>query len=201
MLNDRAHFVLSKGLQKLVNLISVGILATLFMLPNAKAVTIEYTSQNLGGNTWSYSYYLSGNTFNQYQGFQVYFDYNLYSNLDAFPAAPNADWSPITIPPDSGIPLPGVYDAIALVSSPSLANPFVISFDWSGGGQPAAQDFALYTCDDEFCSTGLTFGQTGLTVARNNAPPTPNPNPVPEPLTTLLIASGLLGMAFVRRRG
>jgi len=180
-------------------------LATLLVSTGAKALTIEYAAQEIGGGTWQYSYYLSGITFSQYQGFQIYFDYNLYSDIDAFPVAPNADWSPITINPDTGLSLNGVYDAIALVNNPSLANPFLISFDWSGTGAPTSQNFSLYSCDDDFCSTGFTFGQTGATVARNSGgpipDPNPNPNPVPEPFTSLLLALGLLGMAAVRRKG
>jgi len=200
---QRQSFV-RKYISKIVNLVSTGILASLLMVPGVKAITIEYAVQDQGGGAWQYSYYLSGTTFNQYQGFQIYFDYNIYSDIDAFPVAPNADWSPITINPDIGLSLNGVYDAIALAGNPSLADPFVVSFNWSGVGQPSAQDFSLYACDDDFCSTGITFGQTGTTVARSNgggSNPDPNPIPVPEPFMPMLIALGLFGMFVVRRRG
>lgn len=169
---------------------------------SAKAVTIEYTVQNLSGSTWEYSYFLSGNTFSQYQGFQIDFDYTTYSALDPFPVAPNADWNPVTFPTNSSglSPSNGTYDAIALASNPSLANPFVVLFDWSGSNDPSSQIFSLYTCDDDICSTGITFSDTGTTVALNGGGGSPNPNPAPEPLTPLLIALGLFGMILVRQR-
>ena len=204
MLNDQLQSVAFKVFNKIVILVSTGILATLLMVPGVKAITIEYAVQDQGGGAWQYSYYLSGMVFNQYQGFQIYFDYNLYSNLDGFPVAPNADWSPITLNPEPSMTSNGVYDAIALVNNPLLADPFVVSFNWSGVGQPSAQDFSLYACDDDFCSTGITFGQNGTTVARSNGGgpnPDPNPNPVPEPFMPMLIALGLFGMFVVRRRG
>lgn len=179
----------------IAKIILAGVLPMFFMASSAKAITIEYTAQNISGNTWSYSYFLSGNAFSQFQGFQIYFDYNFYSNLDPFPAAPNADWAPISVEPDSMLPANGIYDAIALVSNPSLLDPFVISFDWTGSGQPSSQSFSLYSCNDELCSNGFTYGQSGRTVARS----TIGNNPVPEPITTSLLALGLLGMAFVRR--
>ncbi len=185
--------------EKFIKAVSSGLLTILLMVPGAKAITIEYTALNQGSGAWQYSYYLSGNTFNQYQGFQIYFDFNLYSNLDVFPSAPNADWGLVTYNPSALFSINGVYDAIALVNNPSLTDPFVISFDWSGVGQPSAQDFALYACEDVLCSTGVTFGQAGTTVVKNSGGGS-NPNPIPEPFTLILIALGLLGIVFVRRR-
>lgn len=195
--------VLHAAKSKMLKLISIGSLTGLLLSSSASAVTIEYVAQEIGGGSWRYSYYLSNVTFNQYQGFQIYFDFNLYSNIDPFPAAPNADWAPISINPDTFLNIDGNYDAIALVNAPSLADPFVISFSWGGIGQPTAQNFSLYSCEDDFCSTGITFGQTGSTVARSTGGPNPNPdpNPVPEPLTSLLLALGLLGMSIIRWRG
>lgn len=199
-MNNQKQGIACNVWKKLFAFVSIGILATLLMVPGAKAITIEYAVQDQGGGAWKYSYYLSGNTFSQYQGFQIYFDYNLYSNLDPFPIAPNLDWSPIAFNPDTIFSVDGVYDAIALVNNPSLADPFVISFNWSGIGQPATQGFSLYTCEDNFCSTGITFGQSGTTAAQNTGGgPNPNPAPIPEPFTLLLVALGLFGMFSVRR--
>lgn len=184
--------------KRIFNQCLISILAILLLAPSTKASVIEYTTRNVNGGTWEYSYYLSGLNFMQFGGFQIYFDYNFYSDLDNFPVAPNTDWSPITFNPDPSLFINSLYDAIALVNNPSLTDPFVISFNWSGVDQPAAQGFSLYQCEDEFCSTGVTFGRTGTTVARNDGGG-PNPNPIPEPLTTLLIGLGLLGMAFVRQ--
>ena len=176
-------------------------LVSLFMLPTAKAVIIEYSAQNLSGNFWEYSYFVSNNNFNQFEGFQVDFDYNFYSALASTPLAPNSDWSPITFNSDPALFANGVYDAIALVNSPSTADPFVVSFQWLGIGQPSSQTFSLYSCEDEFCSTGVTFGQSGITIIQNSGGGgTPPPTSIPEPLPTLLIALGLIGLAFTRRK-
>lgn len=155
-------------------------------MKTAFAISIVYEATNStdttpGEDLWQYTYWLSDYSFDTDYGFTVYFDYQLYSNLEDPPPTVNSDWDPIVWQPDPSLPDDGAYDALALVDNASLADPFTVSFVWLGSGNPGDQYFEVY--DPSFNT--VASGQTA---------------PVPEPATFLLIATGLLGFAGFRKK-
>jgi len=168
------------------SIFTVGLL-TLLLLPVGKshAIQILYEATDLpdagSGDLWAYSYTVSDYTFDMDYGFTIYFDYNEYGAIDPAPPSPNSDWDILTWDPDSGLPDDGAYDAMAWVDAPSLADAFVVSFVWLGTSTPGSQYFEVY---DPGFST-VVSGETA---------------PVPEPATLLLVGSGLLGLAGLRKR-
>jgi hypothetical protein len=62
-----------------------------------------------------------------------------------------------------------------------LADPFTVSFEWLASGTPGAQTFEVY----DFNFDTVASGQTA---------------PVPEPATFILVGSGLLGLAGLRKK-
>jgi len=165
--------------------LSIAALAALWALVCAGVATatvINYTATDLvdinpGQDLWQYSYTVSDYTFSADTGFTIYFDPTHYTQLDPFPVVPNADWDILTWNPDPNLPGDGAYDAYALVDAASLADPFIVSFAWSGGGAgPGAQFFEIYDGSTwTVIENGFTSGAT----------------PVPEPATTLLFSIGL----------
>lgn len=150
------------------------------------AISIVYEATDLsditpGEDLWQYTYWLSDYTFNTGYGFTIYFDYQLYSNLEDPPPAVNSDWDLIVWQPDPFLPDDGAYDAMALVNNASLADPFTVRFVWLGSGTPGDQYFEVY----DLSFNTVASGQTA---------------PVPEPATFLFLTSGLLGIASIKRK-
>ena len=141
----------------------------------------DVADTTLGEDIWEYSYTFAGFTFGAGQGFTVFFDRTLFSQLQSPPPFVNADWDPLTIQPDLILGSNGFYDALALRNAPSLANPFKVKFVWLGTGTPAAQPFVIYNTD---FSTN-TQGQT---------------TSVPEPSALALLLATVTTFAS-RRRG
>jgi hypothetical protein len=109
---------------KLSSICVLLVLATFVALPvgSAHAINISYQATDLADTTagedlWQYSYMVTDHTFSAYEGFSIYFDLGLYSNLDDLPPTPKGDWDPIGLQPDPFIPADGLYDAMALVGS------------------------------------------------------------------------------------
>ena len=155
---------------------------------NAAAI-IEFTTLDLldsfpGEDLWQYEYTVSGFTFGVDQGFSVYFDPILYSDLVAGSVPP--DWDILTIQPDPVLEDDGSYGALATVNVASLANPFVVTFEWLGGASgPGKQPFTI----EEFDQSGAYIElERGVTRAA-----------VPEPATLLLLTPAL-AYAMRRRR-
>jgi len=157
--------------------------------PANAAPIIEFTTVDLsdpfpGEDLWQYAYTVSGFTFNVDQGFSVYFDPNLYSDLVAGSAPP--DWDILTIQPDPVLGDDGSYGALATVNLASLANPFVVTFQWLGGASgPGSQPFTIDEFDESGAYTELDSGVTRRAI--------------PEPATLLLLAPAL-AYAMRRRR-
>jgi len=162
-------------------------LAIVLRSVTAGATTIEFTVSSLGGTAWEYQYFPSGHTFLADQGFAVFFDLTRYSNLTLGSPLP-ADWDPIVVQPDPTPSSDGYYDALALVTDPSLAGPFRVSFLFSGPGTPGSQPFEIYQLEGDF---PRPF-ETGRTV--------PVGNVIPEPSTLLLLTAGAAAGSALRKR-
>jgi hypothetical protein len=173
-----------------------GILLT---TPESAAITISYQVEDLadlvvGEDLRRYSYSVSDFAFERNQGFTIFFDAEKYRNLDVTPAAPNADWDIITGEPVPLLGLPGVYDALSIVAlgdTASLANPFTLSFEWIGAGDPGSQPFEVneFDADGNFLAT-LATGDTTAAIAS-----------VPDGGSmALLFGLGLGSIALARRR-
>ena len=110
-----------------------GLLAVLLLLlmlaPPGRAATVIFTVTDVadatpGQDLWEYSYQVTGVTFALGQGFTIFFDRALFSQLQSPPPFVNADWDPIAIQPDLALNSDGLYDAQALRNGPSLADRF-----------------------------------------------------------------------------
>lgn len=155
----------------------------------AQAAVIEFQTTNLGNDQWMYEYFVSGFNFGADQGFGIFFDVTLFTNLSAAADSAGSDWEVLTIQPDTVLTSDGIYDALALGANASLAQPFSVSFSWLGGpdSRPGSQRFEIYQLAD--IGTPLAIGET-----------TPRGvSPVPEPSTLLLVGAGT-ALAAIRRR-
>ena len=174
-------------------------LAALLLPAAANALMIQYAATDLtdttsGEDLWRYDYTLSGQVFNEYQGFTVFFSPTNYGVLSS-PGAPNSspDRDVLTIDPDPGIPDDGWFDALALVNNASLSGTFSVQFVWLGGAStaPGAQSYETYKCSDIDCSTGVDI------TSRGGSLPT---GAIPEPASLSLVLAGLLGLGARRFR-
>jgi len=157
------------------------------------ATSISYDVSSLGGTGWEYTYTVANDTLGaDIEEFTIWFDLALYGNLVA--TATPADWDPLVIQPDPGLPDDGFYDALALVAGiapgDSLGG-FSVSFDYLGRGTPGAQ---LFEVIDPATFDLLDDGTT----VRAAAGPGPSPA-IPEPATGLLLGMGLAGLLVGRQ--
>jgi hypothetical protein len=148
----------------------------------AAAVEIAYFAAPApGAGRWTYFYALDEFPYDAGYGFTVYFDPELYADLDPNPLAPGEDWDAISVEPDAQLGEEGFYDAEALVDLPSVAASFSVSFRWLGAGDPGAQPF-------EVREPAPSFGvvESGISVA-------------PEPGACGFGAAALVALAATRR--
>lgn len=182
----RLHF----GSRRIVKILIHGFLVAACMGIGGKIwaqVTISYVATNLtdmtpGQDLWSYTYQVSGLSLTGSQGFDIYFDQTLYTDLQSPPPAVNSDWNVISIQPDLALDSDGFYDAQAQVNNPSLADPFTLSFVWLGTGDPGSQLFEIYDTDFSVLDQGYTVAA------------------VPEPSTAALELSAAVILFATRRR-
>jgi hypothetical protein len=159
--------------------------AMLFAAP-ARATVIEFDVSQVAGTTWQYDYFIASGSFDAQQGFVVFFDETLYSNLQLASATP--DWDALVVEPDTILASDGTYDALALVNGPAFTGAFSVTFTWLGIGLPGAQPFEKYFLD--VSSFPVTL-EEGVTRRRRG---------VPEPVTLLLMAAGGTAWALRRKR-
>jgi len=159
-----------------------------FSLSQARAVTITYESGK-GEGIWVYSYRVSDYTFNADYGLKIFFDYGLYKGI--IPLSNGADWDVLTIEPELilGSKDPGEYNALALVDSASLKDPFTVQFDWLGAGSPGSQSFDIYDPSWATIQSGVTTPAPGT-----NTPAVP----IGQPVTTFFLICGLLCLLTVK---
>jgi hypothetical protein len=159
------------------------------------AATVHYTTHDLGGGLWRYSYTVSGWTFGVDEGLAIFFDPAFYGELtnpqpDTDPldgSTTDVEWDVLLLQPDLSLLASGVFDALALVALPSSLL-FSIDVEWLGttGTIPGSQPFDIYSIAD---------GEVLVLTSGSTRPA----SPVPEPATALLLA-GALTCAMARRR-
>ena len=165
--------------------------ATLLATGNASADVINYTLDDLGGGRFQYNYTVDNSAgADIIDNIQIFFALGDYENLEV--TASPADWDPLVLQPDPGLPDDGIFDALALVAGidpGAVLGGFSVAFDWLLGGTPGDQDFLLFDFDFNLIGEGTTMLAD-------------TPTPVSEPAPAALLAVGLLlfGAAAWRRR-
>lgn len=164
-------------------------LTVLALLPRTgRGAILEAQFANLpdaisGRDLWEGVYRVSDASFLTGQGFTLYFAHDEYSEISEALPPVSDDWDRLTVQPDTGLPDDGFFDALALVDSPSLSDPFRLEFVWGGSGTPGAQPFETYDSSNGFAV--LESGSTSVVI--------------PEPAQVTL-ATGLLALGFTAFR-
>ena len=160
----------------------------LFLSWNVSATTITFDLSNSSGNTWTANYSIINDTLaGPIEEFTIFFDLGLYENINS--VSTPANWDPIAIQPDVGIPDDGFYDALALISgiaNGATLSGFIVSFDWLGVDSPISQYFEIV---DPFTFDVLDSGQTQISQLVS----------VAEPGSISLLIAGLFGLFFARK--
>lgn len=145
------------------------------------AGTVHYDVMPLGGDSYQYTYFLSGLTFQVSEQLDVQFDPVLYGALSNG-VAPGG-FSVTLLDPNNPPGLHGDYGALALINNPSIAGEFSVQFVYLGRGVPGPQPVFL----NQFNSDGFFESATylGLTSGVQSSHS-------PEPSTAFLTGFTLL---------
>jgi hypothetical protein len=165
---------------------SLALIVLVCTYSNSFATTVSYELQHLTGDTWQYTYTLANDTLAaDIEEFTIYFDPGLFENLAATDTP--ADWDPLVVQPDPGLPVPddGFYDALALsvgIAPGGSLSGFEVQFDYLGTNSPGAQFFEVID-PDTFATLDSGFTQV-----------------VPLPAAIWLFMSGLIGLVGLSRK-
>lgn len=174
----------------------LGTLAALLCLSNsAQATLIEFVATDLpntvsGEDLWRYDYTVKDRAFLQSDFFDIYFDPLLYGTLE-LGALPGADWDLQILQQPSVVNFPpfdkGIFDALAFVDNPDLANTFAVTFIYLGPGTPGSQPFEIYDSNVNLVESGFTT-------------PAQAEGAIPEPASGALLLFGIaaFGIKYYR---
>jgi hypothetical protein len=149
---------------------------------------VNFTTTELGGNSWRYDYSFSGLNLSSNQELDIAFDASSFGTLSEGVAGTGFDLA--LFQPDLPPGAAGQYSLLALVNNPATTGTFSVDFIYKGTGTPGSQPFAIY--DDNFIPIHLLLTGTTAPLASGAAP---------EPSTMWLSCMGIgLGAAIRARR-
>ena len=169
-------------IKKIVPVLLLGMVMTLAAHRAEAGLTYQATDLHTAGVTagerWKYIYHVDG-AFNQFEGFNLLYDANLYANLAFTSKTLSSDWlqgitDPLLGPPTAD----GQVTNTAQKDIANASADFEVAFDWTGISNPGSQPYELF--DANFNVTPSRTTSTGASV------------PVPEPATLPLVLAGLL---------
>ena len=169
---------------KRILLSGVTVFFSIFFYQTAAATVVRYELTDLGDNSFKYIYTIENDTLQvPVEQFTIWFDEQLYDNLQIATQLPLAnDWDELVLP-STGFGIPLGYDALALTGGISVGNSasgFSVTFNWLGQGLPVSQPFEIFNPTN---SQAIDSGYT-----------------IPEPATILFFAAGGL-MYFQKKYG
>ena len=152
-----------------------GALLCLLAQPVLSDPVISYTMDDFGGGQYQYNFTVDNTTGAfDIESFSIFFEYSFYENLSITASA--ADWDPLVIQPDTGIPDDGLADWLALglpIGMGEILSGFSVAFDWIGtDGLPPIDQ--LFSINDPFTFDPLFFGLT-MFVENDDGPSVPEP--------------------------
>lgn len=154
----------------------------------ARAAAITYQTTSLGGAEWRYDYTLQGSVpAGGVEGLTIYFDFGLFGPIQNLVAP--ADWDPLVVRVDTGIPSDGFLDLLSLngvLQGALIPVSFSIDVQYLGAGAPGAQRYELYVTDP-FAVVAAGQTQSAVTV-------------IPEPGSMALVGIALLAAARWRKQ-
>lgn len=158
----------------------------IILLTNGPAwsTVISYQLNDIGDDKFEYVYTIENDTLQvPVEQFTIWFDVQLYDNLQITTQTPLAnDWDEIILP-STGFGVPLGYDALEITGGIAVGGSlsgFTVSFDWYGDALLGPQSFDII---DPVTSQTIDFGNT-----------------VPEPVTLFLFAYGIVAMRFCRHK-
>jgi hypothetical protein len=178
----------------------VGVLAA-----HLTAGSISYQETSLGGNTYTYTYFLSGFNLTVNQALDIQFGASQYAFL--FDALAGSGFSAVALQPNNPQGAYGDYLAEATVNNPPLTGTFSVNFTFLSPGVPGAQSFTVDQFNQNNAFVGvIASGTTSLVGSGGGSTGTgtgsgtgSDPSGVPEPAACSLACLGLLSLAAARR--